>query len=173
MHIYLYTIPDNDLPHASIPVYDEDRQTAFVLKKNSHRLWTDVFHHMSSSGKPPCYMAVSPNDYPIFKIDYSLSGVGYTIQSMHSQRRSRIDQYYVQPVEKAQTFRLDGEEFYFGKDYTGASLLTRNDEKIAKIETVDIMQVNPSRRIRIEAKDDECASLIAILYHTFNEEDQG
>ncbi len=170
MRIYLYTIPDDGLPHLSIPVYDEGRQTAFVLRRNPHRLLTNVFHHMSSTGLPYCYMAVSPDDYPIFKIDHPLSGVGYTIQSMHSQRKSKIDQYHVQLVEKAQTFRLDGGDFYFGKDYTGAGMLTRDDEKIAKIENVDIIQANSARRFRIEAKDDESASLIAILYHTFNEE---
>ena len=169
MHIYLYTIPDQDLPHASIPVYDEYRQMAFVIRKNPHRLLNSVFQHVSRAGMSYCYIAVSPDDHPIFKIDHPLPGVGYTIQSMSSQKKSRIDEYYVQLTEKAQVFRLDGVEFYFGKDYTGAGLLTRNDKKVAKIEDVDSIQANPSRRIRIEAIDDESASLIALLHQTFME----
>lgn len=170
MNIYLYTIPEQETQHTSIPVYDEDRQTAFVLRKSPHRLLNNVLHHMSKVGMPYCYMAISPDDRPIFKVDCPFSGVGYTIQSMNSQKKNKIEQYHVQLVEKVQTFRLQGDDFQFEKDYTGAGVLTRNDEKIAKIESVDSIQVNTAKRIRIEARDDISASLIAVLYQTFIEE---
>ncbi len=169
MNIYLYTIPDEETQHTNIPVYDEDRQTAFVLRRSPHRLLNSVLQHMTKAGIPYCYMAVSPDDRPIFKIDCPFSGVGYTIQSMHSQKKNKIEQYHVQLVEKVQTFRLQGDDFHFEKDYTGAGLLTRNDEKIAKIERVDSMHVNTAKRIRIEAREDMSASLIAVLYQTFIE----
>ena len=66
-----------------------------------------------------------------------------------------------------QSFVIHGDLYQLEKDYTNSGTLKKNNNKIATIRNVDNTTINLSKRIQIEAINDEIASLMAILYQTF------
>ncbi|WP_016991558.1 hypothetical protein [Lysinibacillus boronitolerans] len=62
---------------------------------------------------------------------------------------------------------INGGVYHFEKDYTNSGTLTLNGEKIAVIKNLDSTITNLTKRIHIEAINDEIASLKAIMYQTF------
>lgn len=167
MQSYTYSIPASDSFYNSIPIYDKHNHVISVLMKNRHRFLTQVFHLLLREGMPYCYNVFSNENNPIFKIDCLLTGIRYTLENFKTQDNIPIEQNRVQLIERVQSFVINGDVYKFDKDYTSSGTLKKNDNKIAIIRNLDNTNINLTNRIRIEAINDEIASLIAILYQTF------
>jgi len=167
LQIYSYSIPELDLYHTSIPIYNKDNKVISILKKNRHRILTQLFHTLLRYGMPYCYNAISIDNNSIYKIDCIFTGIRYTLYSRNAMDKVSITQKRVQLIEKVQTFLINGDVYQFEKDYTNSGTLTLNGEKIAVIKNLDNTNTNLTNRIHIEAINDEIASLTAIMYQTF------
>ncbi|MFJ6208584.1 hypothetical protein [Lysinibacillus sp. NPDC092081] len=167
MQIYSYSIPESDSYYTSIPIYNKDNKVISILKKNRHRILTQLFQMLLRYGMPYCYNAFSIDKSPIYKIDCVFTGVRYTLYSRNTMDKVSITQKRVQLIEKVQSFTINGDVYQFEKDYTSSGTLTLNGEKIAVIRNLDSTNTNLTNRIHIEAINDEIASLTAIMYQTF------
>lgn len=168
MQIYSYSIPELDSYYTSIPIYNKDNKIISILKKNRHRILTQLFHMLLRYGMPYCYNAFSIDNHPIYKIDCVFTGIRYTLYSSKASEKIPIKtKSCEQLIEKVQSFQLNGDVYQFEKDYTYAGTLKLNDEKIATIRNLDSTNTNLTNRIHIEAINDDIASLIAIMYQTF------
>ncbi|KOS66397.1 hypothetical protein AEA09_16740 [Lysinibacillus contaminans] len=167
MQIYSYSIPESDSFYTRIPIYNEDEKIISIIKKNRHRILTQLFHMLLQSGMPHCYKAISIDNSPIYEIDCVFTGVRYTLHSYNAMNKISIKQNRVQLIEKMQTFMINGNVYQFEKDYSWSGTLKLNGEKIAFIINLDHTNINLTKRIRIEAINDDIASLIAIMYQTF------
>lgn len=167
MQIYSYSIPEFNFYHTSIPIYNKDNKVISILKKNRHRILTQLFHMLLRYGMPYCYNVFSIDNNPIYKIDCIFTGVRYKLYSCNPMDKVSIIQKRVQLIEKVQSFIINGDVYQFEKDYTWSGTLTLNGEKIAVIKNLDNTNTNLTNRIRIEAINDDVASLTAIMYQTF------
>ncbi|WP_394191533.1 hypothetical protein [Paenisporosarcina quisquiliarum] len=167
MQSYSYSIPESYSYYTSIPIYNKDNNVICILMKNRHQFLTQLFHSLLELGMPYCYNVFS-NDYnPIYKIDCLFTGIGYSLQNRETMDKVPIKQKRVQLIEKMQLFIINGEVYKFEKDYTYSGSLKKNDIKIATIKNIDNTNINKTKRIRIEAINDDIASLIAVMYQTF------
>lgn len=167
LQIYSYSIPELDSYYTSILIYNKDDKVISILKKNRHRMLTQLFHMLHRYGMPYYYNAFSVDNHPIYKIDCVFTGVRYTLYSSKASEKISIKQKRVQLIEKVQSFIINGDVYTFEKDYTTSGTLTLNGEKIATIRNLDSTNTNLTNRIIIEAINDDIASLIAIMYQTF------
>ncbi len=167
VQIYSYSIPELDTYYTRIPIYNKDKNVISILMKNRHRFLTQLFHLLLRTGMPYCYNAFSIDDNPIFKIDCIFAGVRYTLLNGNTLEKLPIMQKRVQLIEKMQYFIIDGNINEFKKDHTYSGILKLNGEKVAYISNLDNTTTNLTNRIRIEAVNDNLASLSAILYQTF------
>lgn len=167
MPIYSYSIPELNSFYTSIPIYNKDNKAISVIKKNRHRIITQLFHTLLRYGMPYCYNAFSIDNTPIYKIDCIFTGVRYKLYSYHTMDKVSITQNRVQLIEKMQSFIINGDVYQFEKDYTYSGTLTLNGEKVGIIKNLDSTNTNLTNRIQIEAINDDIASLIAIMYQTF------
>ncbi|MFC9542123.1 hypothetical protein ACFTQ7_19925 [Lysinibacillus sp. NPDC056959] len=167
MQNYSYSIPELDSYYTSIPIYNKDDKVISILKKNRHRMLTQLFHMLLRYGMPYCYNAFSIDNHPIYKIDCVFTGIRYTLYSSKASEKISIKQNRVQLIEKVPSFKLNEDVYQFEKDYTYAGTLKLNGEKIATIRNLDSTNTNLTNRIHIEAINDDIASLIAIMYQTF------
>ena len=167
MQIYSYTIPDIDSFYNSIPIYDNHNNVISVIRKNRHRFLTQILHLLLRDGMPYCYNVFSKENKPIYKLDCTFTGIGYTLENYKTRDKIPIVQNRVQLIEKVQSFVINGDVYQLEKDYTYSGTLKKNSNKIATVRNLDNTNINLTNRIRIEAINDELASLIAILYQTF------
>jgi hypothetical protein len=167
VQIYSYSIPESDSYYTSIPIYNKDNNVISILMKNRHHFLTQMFHFLLRTGMPYCYNVFSNDNNPIYKIDCLFTGVGYSLQNCETLDKVPIKQNRVQLIEKVQSFIINGDVYKFEKDYSYSGTLKINDNKIAIIRNLDNTNINLTKRIRIEAINDDVASLIAIMYQTF------
>ena len=167
MQIYLYNIPESDSYYSSIPIYNKDNNVISILMKNRHQFLTQLFHSLLQTGMPYCYNVFSNDNNPIYKIDCLFTGIGYSLQNCETLDKVPIKQSRVQLIEMVQSFIINGEVYKFEKDYSYSGTLKINDNKIAIIRNLDNTNINLTKRIHIEAINDDIASLIAVMYQTF------
>jgi len=59
LQIYSYSIPELDSYYTSIPIYNKDNKVISILKKNCHRILTQLFHG------PTAIMLFQIDNHPI------------------------------------------------------------------------------------------------------------
>ena len=135
--------------------------------KNRHHFLTQMFHFFLRTGMPYCYNVFSNDNSPKYKIDCLFTGFGYSIQNRETLDKVPIKQNRVQLIEKVQSFVINEDVYKFEKDYSYTGTLKINDNKIAIIRNLDNTNINLTKRIHIEAINDDIASLVAVMYQTF------
>ena len=167
MPIYTYTVPQFVPFRKSMPIYNEDNEVVFLLKKNRHRLLTQIAHWNFRGGMPYCYQVQTPEQNPIYKIECLFTGVRYTLLDGGTGEKLPINQQRVQLIEKMQTISMGGNVYSLERDPTDTGILRKGAETIATVRNLDHINTSLTNRIRIEAIDDQTAALAAVMYHTF------
>ncbi len=165
--IYSYTVREFDSYQMSMPIYNEQNEVVYLLKKNRHRFLTQIAHMLLRYGMPYCYQVQTQENIPIYKIDCVFTGFRYTLLNCCTSEKLSINQQRVQLIEKIQTVTINGVVYRLEKDYTRTGFLKQNDETIATISNLDNANTSLTNRICIEAIDDKTAALAAVMYHTF------
>lgn len=165
--IYSYTVPEFLPYHKSMPIYNEQNEVVYLLKKNRHRFLTQIAHLLLRYGMPYCYQVQTQDKIPIYKIECLFTGFRYTLLDCSTSEKLSINQQRVQLIEKIQTVTIHGDVYRLEKDYASTGDLKKNGETIATISNLDNTSTSLTNRIRIEALDDQTAALAAVLYHTF------
>ena len=167
MPIYTYTVPEFVPFRMSLPIYNEQNEVVFLLKKSRHRLLTRIAHWNLRGGMPYCYHIQTQDNNPIYKIECLFTGFRYTLLNGCTGEKLPINQQRVQLIEKMQTVSMGGNVYCLERDPTDKGLLKRNGETLATVRNLDHINTSVINRIHIEAIDDKTAALAAVMYHTF------
>lgn len=167
MASYSYMVPELISYHTDIPIYNEQNEVIYLLKKNRHRILTLIAHSLLRFGMPFCYQIQTIEKASIYKIDCVFTGFGYTLQNCVTSEIIPIKHERQHVIDKIQTFLLNGDIFKLEKDVTCKGILTKNGVVIATIKELDKLKVCLSHRISVEAIDDQSAALAIVMYHTF------
>ncbi|MEH7074275.1 tubby C-terminal domain-like protein [Neobacillus drentensis] len=167
MSIYTYTVPEYVPFRMTLPIYNEQNEVVFLLKKNRHRLLTQIAHWNFRGGMPFCYQVQTQDQIPIYKIECLFTGIRYKLLNGKTGEKLPIHQQRVQLLEKMQTVSIKGAVYSLERDPTDTGILRKGTETIATVRNLDHINTSLTNRIRIEASDDQTAALAAVMYHTF------
>ncbi|QCJ44841.1 hypothetical protein FAY30_24805 [Bacillus sp. S3] len=168
MQQFTYQVPFTVAKTTKIPMINKQGDPVFEIQKQPHRFLANIIDSSLRYGLPYCYRISKMNGQRLYSMDCAFPGVRYKLIEHTSQRTVKIVSHRVQLIEKAYSFSLGNQEYYFEKDYTNAGYLKCNNKQVAtvsmpietKIQTkMDTMIVN--------AITEEIAALAAVLYHTF------
>ncbi|MFZ7943221.1 tubby C-terminal domain-like protein [Neobacillus sp. 19] len=168
MQQFTYQVPFTVAKTTKIPMINKQGDPVFEIQKQPHRFLANIIDSSLRYGLPYCYRISKVNGQRLYSIDSAFPGVRYKLLEYISQSTVPIVSHRVQLIEKAYSFRLDNQEYYFEKDYTNAGYLKCNNKQLATVSMPNGTKILAKKgTIIVTGITEEIAALAAVLYHTF------
>lgn len=168
MEQFTYQVPSKVRISTKIPIITEHSGTVFTIQKQPHRFIASIFNSSLRFGLPYCYKIANACGQPLYSIDCAFPGIRYIITDHSSSQTVPITIHRVQLIEKAYSFTLTNNEYYFEKDYTNSGHLKLANRKIASVSMPSEINISSNiDTVIINSTTQEISALAAVLYHTF------
>ncbi|MBT2617227.1 MULTISPECIES: hypothetical protein [unclassified Bacillus (in: firmicutes)] len=162
-----YQVPESVLISTKLPIIDEQGKTIFLMQKERHKFLASIVNATIRFGLPYSYKITNAYGKPLYSIDCAFPGIRYKITDHLSSQTIPIARHKVQLIEKAYSFKIANQDYYFEKDYTGTGHLKCNNKRIASVSMPLSTKISMVDTIKIESTTEEIAALAAVLFHTF------
>jgi hypothetical protein len=171
MEQFTYQVPSKVRISTIMPIINENGETVFEIRKQPHRFLARIVNN-SLRCIPYSYKIANAYGKPLYSIDYAFPGIHYKLTEHLSSQTVPIASHRVHLIEKAFSFRLDNNEYFFEKDYTNTGYLKCDNKQVATVSmpiktNISLFKTLELDTIIIKSTTQALGALATVLFHTF------
>lgn len=164
---FSYQVPEFVHRSTKLPILDSQGKTVCMLQKRPHKFIAAIFNATLRTGVNYTYKILSTNEEALYSLDCWFPGINYELIDHFSSNIVPISQQRVQLLEKAYSFTLMNQDYYFKKDHTGTGYLNCENKTMAIVSMPYSLTISVGDTIHVKAQTEQMAALSAVLFHTF------